>query len=231
MKKFLVLLALPLLFPACQTPIQGNGKLRTETHSVADFQKISVGQSFILEVNQNPMQEVKVTADENLHPHLHIYVKDQELVIESKRKIGQHKALLIEVSAPSIVQISASGAAQVTSRGSLRGAELSLHSANTASLELSGTIKLLSTELSGASHIHLDGQCTFLEAELSGSSELHSEEFLSRNAQAQLSGASQAWIRAQNTLEAELSGASQLWYTGSPNIEKSVSGAAKIQKF
>jgi hypothetical protein len=231
MRPLLLFLALPLLFSACLTGVEGNGRVRTETLAVDEFEAISVHGVFILEVNQGKPTSVKVTADDNLHRHLNIRVEDYELIIETERSINEHKALLVEVSTPQLKRLAASGAAEVINRGSLRGQDLELQTSGVASMALTVHRQQLEAELSGASDMKLRGACDFLEATLSGTSDLHSTELPSRQVAITLSGTSDAQVWAEESLTADLSGTSDLAYKGRPQIEKTVEGVAEMRPF
>ncbi|MGN1234347.1 MAG: GIN domain-containing protein [Christensenellaceae bacterium] len=84
---------------------------------------------------------------------------------------------------------------------------------------------------SAASGVLLQGTCQELRLVLSGASSFEGMECSVKNATVELSGASTAWVYADETLGASLSGASRLVYGGACQVtSEKVSGGSTIER-
>ncbi|NJL13698.1 MAG: DUF2807 domain-containing protein [Microscillaceae bacterium] len=108
------------------------------------------------------------------------------------------------------------------------------------SLSLSGAIEVfvedlqqekLKLDISGASQVVLSGQIKRLIGDLSGASVLEAFQLETDKAALSLSGASEAKIKAKLAIEADLSGASELRYQGQPSqVDVETSGESTVRR-
>ena len=104
-----------------------------------------------------------------------------------------------------------------------------------SSLEGNFESTLLDMDLSGGSDVKLIGKTTTLKLDLSGSCEIVRQTIGSCYAlecdycQGSMSGASDAYIHCNNSIQVELSGASELHYTGDATTTGcSMSGGSSV---
>jgi hypothetical protein len=128
-----------------------------------------------------------------------------------------------------IVYIDVSGASTVTANLICTVADFDVSGASTAT----GTIACGDAEfnISGASTMNVTGSGQDLISEVSGASDLKLDNFTVGNVDIEVSGASDAVVNMDGTLNATVSGASSLYYIGSPVMgDIDISGASSVQQ-
>ena len=98
-------------------------------------------------------------------------------------------------------------------------------------LEGDVTAREVLLEVSGASRARLQGKAEILHVDASGASNLDLEDFPVEDADIELSGASEAAVVLNGTLDIDASGASRLYFGGSPTMGRvDLSGASSIKR-
>lgn len=137
--------------------------------------------------------------------------------------------IILQISMPEIRLAEFSGATKVDIQG--------FDNEEDCNITVSGASKLtiidinadkLTLDISGAAKVHATGQVIKLNCDASGASKLDAFDLFVRDADLELSGASDALVKVQKTLNVDASGASKVIYKGSPNVSKDVSGASKV---
>lgn len=91
-------------------------------------------------------------------------------------------------------------------------------------------VNKLNAELSGASQLKLIGRADKIDLALSGASSINAENFPTKAARIDASGASNVKLAVSDNLQVDASGAANIKYIGNPKIHKSTSGGANISK-
>ncbi len=191
--------------------IQGSGVSKTEKRDVGNFGRIDASGAVQLEYTAGPAAPVEVTTDDNLLPLLITTVEGDTLKVYMKSNTSTKVGTKVKVSAPSLKQLTLSGACTGT-----------LHGLDSKALKL---------DANGASHITATGKADRLEIDASGASGIDTRDLTARSVHVSASGASTANVRADQELNANASGASTVHYKGSPSkVEQDSSGASHISK-
>lgn len=193
------------------TGVKGDGKITTETRTVAPFTAIEV--SGVAHVDFTPAAElapIEVTCDSNLLPIITTNIVNSTLVIDTKEGISPTKGLKIKITGPAPKKIEQSGASSFTMT-------------NIDATELT-------VEVSGASSMTLSGKVTQGNFDASGASNIKAADLVVGTLKVDASGASSIKCHVTGSLDADGSGASSITYRGEPTLKKSVSGASSIKK-
>ncbi len=192
--------------------IQGSGTAKTETRSIAGFNKVEAGGAVNVQITAAQKDfAVSVEADDNLLQSIKTEVSDDTLKIYSEDGISTKTLINVKISMPEIIALELSGA----SSGNVAGV-------NTDLIQL---------KISGASKVIIDGEVIRLTADASGASKIEAENLKAEDVFIDVSGASGATILATEELHANASGASKIFYVGEPKrIKQDVSGASSINK-
>jgi len=128
-----------------------------------------------------------------------------------------------------IVYIDVSGASTVTGTLTCSYSVFDISGASTVNCTVAcGDAEF---NLSGASTMNVSGSGQDLTSEVSGASGMHLDNFTVNDVDIQVSGASNAVVNMDGTLNAEVSGASSLSYIGNPVLgDIDVSGASTVQR-
>jgi hypothetical protein len=214
--------------------VAASGNTVTLTEDYTGFTKVDVSSAFRVAVNQSGEYGVEVTIDENLRDHLDVRVSGDTLYVGLRPGItftSGPNQLSATINMPALEALTLSGASRATVKG--------FESNDAFRAELSGASKLqgdLSAgdvwmEVSGASNVALRGEGNALKLLASGASSVDLSQFTVTDADVQLSGASQAQVNMDGTLDANLSGASKLTYKGNVTLgHLETSGASSINQ-
>lgn len=234
----LVLVVVLGLMTGCVAPglefvrVAASGKPVTVIEDYAGFTKVDVGSAFRAEINQSSEYGVEITIDENLRDYLDVRVEGDTLRIGLRPGLtftSGSDQLSAMITMPALEALTLSGAARANVKG--------FESNDAFRAELSGASKLqgdlsagdVQMEASGASNASLRGQGDALNLEASGASSVDLSQFMVNDADVRLSGASQAQVNMNGTLDADLGGASKLTYEGEVKLgQLETSGSSNI---
>jgi hypothetical protein len=230
--------------------VVGSSAVTTKAFDLSGFTALRVDNDFSATVSRGDAFKVSVTVNENLVQYLQVEVKGDTLHIGLDPSVDYRLTnLRADITLPRISGAEASGASDVylADFSSTDALSLKVSGASQLSLEavkagavtfdgsggsrIEGTLACddLSGAVSGASTATMIGSASTAKLGASGAGKLLMNNFAIKDATVNLSGASEAAIRATGTLNVDLSGGSRLDYYGSARLgETSVTGASQI---
>jgi hypothetical protein len=250
-----LVLVVSLLLPGCDK-VGTSGEVVTENKDFTGFTSLDIGSAFDVDISRSDTYSVTISADESLFDYIDVTQTGTELKIYlSPRHIFTDftlgkRVLKAEITMPSLVSLEISGASKgkVTGFNSSSSMDLTVSGATTLSLvsigtgslrgEVSGASKVSGNltasnadfVVSGASTLELSGSSASIILEVSGASRADLEEFQVDDADASVSGASEATVFVEQDLDVEVSGASRFYFVGNPVLGRTnVSGASTIK--
>jgi hypothetical protein len=191
----------------------GNGQSEQKAFTLDPFSELDVSNAIQLTLSVGPPQDVSVTTDSNLIPHL---------VVTSSAGVA-HIGFTPNFSYDS--QLGVHATVSVPSSPS----RLLLSGASTADGNgISGTD--FDLELSGASVAHLHGSATNSHISVSGASNLDSQQLSVDIATLDVSGASTVDLTVNQQAQGSASGASHVKIFGHPSVQNvSATGASSVE--
>lgn len=206
--------------------------------NLTGFTKIEIGNAFQLEVIPSDTYSVNITAGSNFLDKLDVSVRGDTLVFRlTGWQFSLHQAPRAVIYMPELTGLDLSGATSGTALGfsTAQPFELKLSGASNCNVDLvtgalraqasgasriGGSITATSTdlELSGASSCNIDGSGGNIKLDVSGASRAELRDYPVDNVDADLSGASTAYLETNGHLDATISGASRITYAGDPTI-------------
>ena len=227
--------------------IEGSGDVVSLELAFDDFTRVDLTHHAQGTIAQGDEYRVIIRIDDNLIDRLR--VNDTTVRVEGnkaqsadgtrsgdKLEIGlengsySNTTFGVEIIMPDLTDLGLSGATHVKISDFAVAHAVNFDISGASSL--SGTIHTgaLKCQLSGACHLQLSGIGDDLVVRASGASILRLGDFVCKNADIDLSGASVVTVHTQGTLDARLTGASVLKYKGNPTLGKiSTSGASVLQ--
>jgi hypothetical protein len=191
--------------------IRGNGRVKQETRTIAEFDRLEAGGAFTIKVRVGSVPSLSISAEENLLSYIRTSVKGNRLIIDTKKNISPRKEILITITTPDLNSVDVSGANNV-----------SIAEISTSDFDVS---------LSGAGHVYLEGKVDKLQAELSGAGNIEAKELKAKDVRVSVSGAASADVYATENLDASVSGVGSIDYFGDPkNTNTHVSGVGSISR-
>ena len=234
MKLILSFALILIAFTACRQfrQMRGSGNIITENKTVSDFNSISVGGAFEVELKNGSITQVKVEADDNLMKYINIDVSGNTLKIRTEGLNNLNNAhLKVFITAPNISQIKSSGAASVDIKGVLKNNDkINLEASGAANINGEVDAPEIHTEASGAANIDIRVKTKSYKANASGSGTVKSSDLMSETTNAHASGAGTVHVYSSVSMDAEASGAGTVHYKGGGSLSQKVSGAGNIKK-
>lgn len=222
MKKVIVILFVGLfslvISTAAQAQLKGNGDVVKQERSIASFSAIQIGSAHDLVIIPGEEFKVIVETDANLQDVVVAEVKNNTLQFKTTKSIRNYSEIRFYVTVPTLNELKVSGAAEVTTDGTLKGEELKLIVSGASEVTLNLDYTALKVSISGASDVILNGNATTCNMECSGASEIKAKSLDTQNAVVRASGASSCSVNATSTLTYEVSGASDVIYTKNPEV-------------
>jgi hypothetical protein len=227
--KFSVLIGLfAISVSSCLREVDPGPLQRDErSYSMQDFDRLEMGDAFVVTVVQSPVYSVTIRGDRRNLDDLNVAKLGSTLRITYPNNVEHDHTTFIAIGMPSLRGASFSGACSSTISGFTGDAvDLVLTGASIAQISIES--KRADINLSGASRLTVTGQGEVLNAKISGASELSAYDFIVNVVDADASGASKATVSVSQSLKATASGASLIYYKGSPSVTSSTSGASAI---
>jgi hypothetical protein len=229
-RKALVPLVVLALATAGCTVVRGSGDVMTIDVPVEGFSRLVVSHSFEVNVTVGEQPSLTLRIDDNIEPNLNVGVEDDVLRIGLQPRTNVSNATLeADVTVTSLEALEGSGAANIHLLTPLAASTFDLQLSGAS--ELDGPVEFgsMTGVMSGASEASLSGRVGIMDIEASGASDLALLDLEIDVLRISLSGASNAEVTVNDSIEGNLSGASSLGYQGDPEVNAvDVSGASSV---
>jgi Putative auto-transporter adhesin, head GIN domain len=209
---------------------EGPLQYQEERFTITDFDRLEIGDAFIIRVTEGNYFSVEVRGDRRNLDDLDVYKSGSTLVVRYDEYENRRHETYIDIVMPSMSAAVFSGATNsvITGFDDLELLNLSLSGASVSQIDIEASQLILN--LSGASVADLRGAVVNLNAEVSGASSIKAFTMPVVNAHLNVSGASVAKVTVSENLDAIVSGASTVFYRGNPVITEEVTGGSSLQR-
>ncbi|WP_411274166.1 head GIN domain-containing protein [Daejeonella sp.] len=227
------ILSIGILLSSCNEfdCIEASGNQISQDRNVGQFTRIETSGSMKVILKQGPVNNVKITADDNILKEIETNVRGNKLYIDLEKSFCNAGSITVYITSKDYEGVDASGSVEILSDGKLNLNDFELDLSGSSKVTLNLNAANLKTSSSGASEIFLKGQAGSHELELSGSTSVEALEFVVGRYRIESSGASSSRINVLNDLNLSSSGSSDVEYRGNPsNIKNDESGASSLKK-
>lgn len=231
MKHFPVLLFAIFTLASCDQTT-GSGNIVTETRKVGNFDAISVGGSFEVEVKMGDAISVVVEGDDNIMKYIETRVSGNTLKIETEDLHNYSDVhMKVFVTVPSLSRISASGSAEVVADNILTSSnKLTFKASSSSSIRAEVNAPEIETDASSSAIISLTGKTKSHKTEASSSADIRTFGLLSENTTAHVSSSASIEVHASVNLNAKASSSGSIDYKGAAAVNKSESSSGSVEK-
>ncbi len=231
MKQTFFLLFALLSLASCRFTT-GSGNIISETRTVSNFNGISVGGSFEVEVKIGPVTEVKVEADDNIIKYIETTVSGNTLKINTRDLNNYSNVhLKVYITTPSLYNVKSSASAEVVIKDVLTGNNtLSFRASSSSSINAEVNAPEIETDVSSSATVTLSGKTKSYKAEASSSADIKSFDLLSENTTVTVSSSALAQVFASVSLNARASSSGTVEYRGAATVNKSISSSGSVEK-
>jgi hypothetical protein len=209
----------------------------TQDRHLTGFKAIDVQGSFDVYVTQGATESVKVEAPSDVIDRIKTEVQNGELKIYNKGNssdwnfnlFGNHKKVVIYVTAKDINSVVASGSGDVYFKTGITTASLKVRVSGSGDVSGKVQVKDLQASVSGSGDVRLVGSATSSDVRVSGSGDYRGGELTTTSTAVHVSGSGDASVNASTKIDASVSGSGDIRYSGgAKSVSKSKSGSGDI---
>ena len=231
MKQIVYLFFLLILLGSCRFK-SGSGNIISEKRSTGNFDGISVGGGFEVEIKTGAVTSVVIEADDNIIKYIETRVSGNTLKINTEDMNNYTDVhMKVFITAPAIKRIKASASAEVDAKDVLTANDQLTFSASSGS-SISAEVDApgVTADVSSGASITLKGKTQTYSAEASSGGEIKSRDLLSENTTVKASSGASAHVHASVRLNANASSGASITYHGAATVNQSVSSGGNVIK-
>ena len=206
--------------------------MQDEMREVSSFQGVALHGSFRTELSEGEF-EVRLRGDDNILPLITTKVIDGVLEVRSEQSFSSKDGVTLFVSLPVLSSLEVGGSGSVIGQTAFTSESLSLSSAGSGEMTLSGDFSWLSVQSSGSGSIRLSGSTEEQDISLAGSADYQAGELeCTGKTVVNLSGSGNCEVDVAGDLDVRLAGSGNVRYKGEPSsVNSSVSGSGSVSIF
>ncbi|QBA63770.1 head GIN domain-containing protein [Muriicola soli] len=217
--------------------VKGNGEVVTIERITGDYEGVSVGGWFDVELVSGKEGSVSIKGEENLLEYIITEVKDGRLVVKVEKGINLQPSswksggISVTIPVEEINYLSMSGSGDLEGRTVLKSSDFKTRMSGSGDMEVELEVENLEVTVSGSGDMNLSGNTDTLEVQISGSGDVHAYELEANHVSATVSGSANIRVTARESLKARVSGSGDISYRGNPEkIDSKTSGSGDISK-
>lgn len=211
--------------------VRGNGNITTETRKTSDYDGVSFGGSFDVELVKGREGKITIKGEENLLKYIETEVKRGVLKIKIKKGVNIRMTRKMTVTVPyqDIEKVSLSGSGDLRSRGTIKADTFSLSVAGSGNMRLDVDANKIQSNIAGSGNIKLSGSTDELSCKVAGSGDINAYELKTRTTSAKIAGSGNIKTSVSNKITAKVVGSGNIYYKGNPDkIDSKSLGSGSI---
>jgi hypothetical protein len=210
--------------------VNGSGKIVSETRTVANFDKVSVGGSGELVIIQEDEESLVIRTDDNLLPFIKSHVSGGELSIGwNNANLSPSQTIHYELKVKNLGAIQLSGSLQAKAE-QLKGEHLSVAISGSGKVSFARLeTKELDVQVSGSGEFELSGHVNAQKIGISGAGKYAAGDLQSERVEANVSGSGNLTVWATGSLSSHISGSGEVNYYGTPSVQSETSGSGRVR--
>lgn len=224
------LISLLAILTSCDKEDPGPLQEKNKSFSVIDFDRLEIGSSLNIQVEQGNVFSVEAKGDRRNIDDLDVLKKGNTLTIRFDDDGERHHDTYIYITMPTLASANFSGASESKIRGFDSDTNFDLYLSAASVSQIDSRFDHVNAVVSGASKLGMFGSAATLHAEISGASTIKAFDFFVNDADINLSGASEARVSVSGNLDVTASGASALVYRGNPSVNAETSGSSEVKR-
>lgn len=214
--------------------IKGSGNEITVTRTTSDYDEISTGGSFSVELVAGKEGTITMTGDDNLLELIITKVENNKLKIYIEKGAWfDSRGEFIKISIPfeDISKVDFGGSGKITTKNPIKTSNLEINLSGSGNAKIDANTSTLSAVLSGSGNLNVKGSTNDISIKLSGSGGIDCTAITSENATALISGSGNIDLNCSKSLIGKISGSGNIVYSGNPgSVDKKISGSGNILK-
>jgi hypothetical protein len=226
----LLCLLLAVNLTSCDTEDPGPVQQTEREFSIIDFDRLEIASALDVRVEQSNIFDIQVKGDRRNVNDLEVYKSGSTLVIKFDDNSNRIHDTYITITMPRLEGAIFSAASSSKVNGFESDGDLDLHVSGASVCQLNAGYREVNLTLAGSSSLLMSGLGDEINADISGASVLTAFEYPVRQANINVSGASNGKVTVTDELMAVAAGASSVIYRGSPSVTTEISGGSTVIK-
>ena len=213
--------------------INESGRSSTQTRQVANFSRIVIAGSGIVQVTPGGQYHLDVTADDAFLRYITTEVSGDTLVLGFRPgvRMAFHSSPRFNISLPELKEVKISGSGSITLQRIVRASQFEAAISGSGSMNGPIDVGSLVTRISGSGNLEFSGHAQSMTVEVSGSGNVNYRALVADTAKVSMSGSGNVWIVANNTIDGSITGSGSLHYGGTARPAVRSSGSGRIEPF
>ncbi|HEX6182089.1 MAG TPA: head GIN domain-containing protein [Chitinophagaceae bacterium] len=213
--------------------IKGNGTLKTEQRSQANFTSVSSYGEYDVYLSQGSSYSVRIEAEENLIPYIETFVEDNVLMIRTKD--GYHLRnstdLKVFVAAPAFSKVRTSGSGDIFSDGKLNNtSNIELETSGSGDMKVDVNAPEVRADLHGSGNMNLSGETRNFTGTILGSGDIKAGNLKAEGVNVKITGSGSAEVFASVKLDVGITGSGDVKYYGNAEATSTITGSGSVKK-
>lgn len=215
---------------SCNDCISGVGEPIVQVLDIPEFNSLNISGSTGVTISQGNEQKVEITAPQNIIDLLNRSVTNETWDVHFEECV-RAKKLEINITVPTIRNITVSGSGNVKGLNNLNVSNLELNIIGSGKIDLMVNCRNATANINGSGDIKLTGSATNLDALVSGSGDFEGSEFTTVKSNINIIGSGDASVNASELYEVNITGSGDVEYkdTGA-RIISDVRGSGEITR-
>lgn len=214
--------------------VVGNGNVTTKTVNTSSYDAIEGVGSMDIHLQRGTEGNITVTTDDNLHGYIIIEVKDNKLVLKTKKNtnLKTNKGIHVNVPFQDISKVSMVGSGDIDSEDTVKADNLKVYVTGSGDIVLDVETNTLKAKVTGSGDIELNGTTRDLEVSVTGSGDFSGFGLSAQNTKASVSGSGDIKVVAKSSIKARVAGSGDIIYKGNPeHSDTKASGSGDINSY
>lgn len=228
-----LILTLGFLNSCDHDSIRASGEVTSLDYSIPEYSELEVSDAFNVYVTFSDTEEsIRIEANDNLHDKVVVKREGNSLVVRLKKftTVRGNATLNAYIVTKNISTFDLRGASRVTLENEWNHSDARVDLSGASNFTGEVAAERLYLDMRGASNLDLFGNATSLNGKLSGSSDIRDYDLTVEHLKIELSGASEAFLSVNETIDIAASGASVLNYKGTATVNnQKLSGSSEIR--
>ena len=231
MKQILFLLFSVIIISSC-SHTTGSGNIISESRPAGNFDAITVGGGFEVEVKTGPVTAVVVEADDNIIKYIETQMIGNTLKISTEDLHNYNDVhMKVYITTPALKTIRSSASAAVVVQDILVSTgKLIFKASSGSSIKTDVDAPEVEADVSSGASITLGGKTKTATSEASSGAEIKLWDLLSENTTVKVSSGASAKVHASVSLNATASSGASITYHGAAKVNKNVSSGGSVEK-
>ncbi|MDC8004058.1 DUF2807 domain-containing protein [Aureisphaera galaxeae] len=214
--------------------VVGNGNVTTKTINTGNYDAVKGVGSMDIHLEKGSEGTITVKTDENIQEYIIVEVKNNALVIRTKKNtnIRTRKGIHVYVPFQDISKVSLTGSGDIDTKDRIDSDSFEVNVTGSGDVVLDVSSKMLEASVTGSGDIELSGSTDDLEVRISGSGDFNGFDLDAKNTDASVSGSGDANVVAKNSIKARVHGSGDIVYKGNPDrSDTKTSGSGDISSY